>query len=234
MVAYWLQHADPDGPDQDAQAQRDARRLHHSRSLDGMWFGDWVLDPISGQAVANVLGAIEKELFEVDWAEARRAKGDGVRAADLARTPAQRRADALVEMARRAAAAPAGARLPTPLFIVLVNYEAFAGRMCELAGGAVVAPGALMPWLTEAYVARVVFDAPDRVKNVGVRRRLFTGATGRAVEVRDRTCYVDLCDVPADACQIDHIRPYAAGGLTTDDNGRPACPRHNRQRSEPP
>jgi hypothetical protein len=33
-------------------------------------------------------------MFEVDWAEARERKGDEVSAADLRRTPAQRRADA--------------------------------------------------------------------------------------------------------------------------------------------
>ncbi len=59
--------------------------------------------------------------------------------------------------------------------------------------------------------------------NVGVRRRLFAGATRRAVEVRDRQCFSQFCDVPAEHCQIDHIQPYADGGLTTEANGRPAC-----------
>jgi hypothetical protein len=66
-------------------------------------------------------------------------------------------------------------------------------------------------------VERVVFDGPDRVKNVGVRRRIFAGATRRAVEVRDRECFSELCD-------------WAAGGLTIDTNGRPACGFHNRRR----
>ena len=38
--------------------------------------------------------------------------GEGVRMSHLARTPAQRRADALVEMARRSVALPGGSRLP--------------------------------------------------------------------------------------------------------------------------
>ena len=81
---------------------------------------------------------------------------------------------------------------------------------------------------------RVVFDGPDRVTNVGVRRRMFTGATRRAVEVRDRECFHEFCDVPADDCEIDHVEPWAAGGLTVDDNGRPACGFHNRLRHRPP
>ena len=79
-----------------------------------------------------------------------------------------------------------------------------------------------------------MFEGPDRVKNVGHRRRLFSGATRRAVEVRDRECYSEFCDVPAEDCEIDHVVPFAAGGLTVDANGRPACGHHNRKRHLPP
>ena len=163
VLGYWTQAADPDGVEDDARAQRGARRLHLSQTLDGMWLLDGVLDPLSGEVVANALKKVEQELFEAEWAEAKAPT----------RTPAQRRADALVELARRAGAVPPGARLPEPLLSVFVGYETFAGRICQLASGAAVAPGSLLPWLTGAYVERVVFDGPDRVKNVGVRRRLF-------------------------------------------------------------
>ena len=39
-------------------------------------------------------------------------------------------------MARRSGAKPEGARVPEPLFNVFVDYETFAGRICELANGA--------------------------------------------------------------------------------------------------
>jgi len=223
VLAYWEQAADPDGVERDAEAQRDGRRVHLSESFGGTWLLDGVLDPISGEIVATALDRIGEELFKVEWAEHGRA----------VRSPAQRRADALVEMARRAGAAPAGGRLPAPLFTVFVGYETLAGRMCELAGGSVVPPGSLLPWLTEAYIERVVFDGPDRVMNVGVRRRFFEGATRRAVEVRDRECYSEFCDEPAGRCEIDHVQPYGEGGLTVDDNGRPACPHHHRRRDGP-
>lgn len=178
-LAYWEQRVDPDGVEDRALAQHAARRLQVSQSFEGTWFLDGVFDPIAGEVVNKALRDIEGERFKADWAQGRERVGD------LRRTPAQRRADALVEMARRARAMPAGGRLPEPLFTVLVGYETFAGRVCELASGTVVAPGAVVPWLNEAWVERVVFDGPDRVKNVGVRRRIFSGATRRAVEVRD-------------------------------------------------
>jgi hypothetical protein len=173
VLAYWCQQADPDGVEADACRQREARRVHLSQSFGGMWFLDGLLDPISGAVVDNALRRIEQELFDADWAEARERLGDAATVADLGRTPAQRRADALVEMARRAGAVPQGARRPEPLFIVLVGYETFAGRMCELANGTVVSPGSLVGWLDEAWVERVVFDSPSRVIDVGVARRAF-------------------------------------------------------------
>jgi hypothetical protein len=229
-LAYWVQLADPDGVEDGAAAERDSRRFHLSESEGGRWFADGVFDPIGGAIVAGALRRIEDELFTADWAEARARVGDGVTAADLTRTPAQRRADALVEMARRSGAVPPGARLPEPLFTVFVGYETFGGRICELARGTVVTPGSLVPWLSEGWVERVVFDSPDRVKNVGVRRRIFAGATRRSVEVRDRECFHELCEVPAADCEVDHVEPWAQGGLTIDENGRAACSYHNRLR----
>jgi hypothetical protein len=229
-LAYWCQRADPDGTEDRASGEFNARHLHLSQSFGGGWVLDASFDPIGGAVLERALRHVEAELFATDWAEARARVGEGVCACDLARTPAQRRADAAVELARRAGAMPPGARLPEPLVTVLVGYETFAGRICELANGTVLSPGSLLRWLDRAWVERVVFDGPDRVKNLGVRRRLFTGATRRAVEVRDRECFHEFCDRPADECQIDHVQPYAAGGLTVEDNGRVACGEHNRRR----
>jgi len=235
-LAYWEQLADPDGTERSAERQHADRRLHLSQTFGGAWSLEGLFDPVNGTILANVLGRIEKELFEADWAEARERLGDKVGAGDLARSSAQRRADALVEMARRAAAMPAGSRLPEPLFSVLVGYETFAGRTCELANGTVVSPGSLVPWLDRAWVERVVFDGPKRIKDVGVRTRIFTGATRRAVQVRDRECFHPYCDRAAEDCEIDHVRPWSEGGLTVEDNGRVACGFHNRERhrSRPP
>jgi hypothetical protein len=144
-VAYWGHLADPEGTDRSAAARHAARRLHLSPTFDGSWALDGLLDPINGAIVAKALGAIEQELFEADWAEAKAREGEGVRMSHLARTPAQRRADALVEMARRSMALPAGSRLPEPLFSVLVGYETFAAgvRAGQPLSGGARRPGAV-------------------------------------------------------------------------------------------
>jgi len=229
-LAYWCYRADPDGTEAEADEDYKARELYLCEGFRGMKVLNGTLDPIGGTILDDELRRITAELFDQDWAEAKERVGPGVCSLDLRRSPAQRRADALVEMARRAGATPQGSRMPEPLFSVLVNYESFAGTICELANGTAVTPGRLLGYLDQAWIERVVFGTPSRVIDVGARRRLFTGATRRAVQVRDRECFNEFCDVPAEDCQIDHIEPYAAGGLTTQDNGRPACGFHNRDR----
>jgi hypothetical protein len=111
-----------------------------------------------------------------------------------------------------------------------MGWETLRGRICELADGTVVAPGTLLPYLDVAWLERVVFDAQSRPIDVGAAQRLFTGATRRAIEVRDRQCFHPTCEVPSAECQADHVVPWAAGGPTTVDNGRMACGFHNRNR----
>ncbi|HET7489778.1 MAG TPA: HNH endonuclease signature motif containing protein [Acidimicrobiales bacterium] len=77
----------------------------------------------------------------------------------------------------------------------------------------------------------MVFGPASRPIDVGMRRRLFAGATRRAVEVRDQGCRHPSCDEPAERCQVDHVLPWAAGGPTTIANGRLACGPHNRPRN---
>lgn len=132
-------------------------------------------------------------------------------------------------MARRAVTAPVDGKRPGPLISVLVGYETFAGRICELASGTVITPGTVAKLLDEAVIERIVFDGPSRVIDLG-RARRFTGALRRALEVRDRGCTHHSCDAPLERCQGDHIEAWTAGGATTVDNGQLRCGFHNRWR----
>jgi hypothetical protein len=233
-VRYWEDLVDEDGAEDKAARDHAARRVHVSESLDGNFVLDGRLDPIGGTEVATALRRIERELFEADWNEATDLHGTGVRIEDLGRTPAQRRADALVEMARRAMAVPRGARLPEPLVTVVVGLETLTGRVCELFNRTPVTPGQVAGLLDKASVERVVFAGRNRVIEVGERERFFRGGLRRAIEVRDRGCRHPGCRLPAEECQVDHVVPYAAHGLTVQENGRLLCAFHNRTRHRRP
>ena len=234
LMGYWEQHADPDGAEADAMERRARRDAYLHRTLNGMFLGRINLDDISGAIVSGEWDRLAQGEFDLDWAKAKEELGRDPRPHELARTNAQRRADALVEMATRSASTPEGSRRPEPLFSVLVGYDALYGAISQLEhGGGVIPPGTLLPWLSTATFERVVFAPGQRVE-VSVTARFFTGATRRAIELRDLECTHPYCDRPAEQCQIDHIVPYTEGGETTQENGRVLCGFHNRLRNQRP
>ncbi len=225
VVAYWRQHADAIGADHEAERLVEQRRASAGRSYDGSVYTHAMLDPAGGTIFLTQLARLGRELYETEQA-----------AGHVTRTSAQRRADALVEMATRSASTPADAQRPRPLYTVVVGLETFTGRICQLDDNTVIAPGQFLGGLTHADIERVVFDAADRVIGVSERRR-FTGALRRAIQVRDRHCqHPSGCDVPAPDCDIDHITPRNRHGPTSQTNGRLLCPTHNRHpdKRDPP
>src|SRR3546814_21001247 len=86
---------DPDGAERNADNQEAAREAYLAQSIDGMWFGRITLDPVRGTIVNETLAMIERELFEIDWAQANDRLGRTPPLDELDRTPAQRRADPL-------------------------------------------------------------------------------------------------------------------------------------------
>jgi hypothetical protein len=230
-VEYWRQCADPDGAEKDAAHDEALRRVHLSPGLRGTGHLDGLLTPLGRATVASALSRIEQELFDADWAAVRAEHGDAATTCHLTRTPAQRRHDALVEMARRAVTTRAVGKRPQPLVSVLVGYETFRGRVCELADRTVITPGTVASLLDEALIERVVFDGPSRVVDLG-RARRFTGAVRRTLDVLERGCTHAGCDMPAERCQGDHIQPWSRGGDTNSENGQLRCAYHNRWRWE--
>ena len=229
--AYWLRHAradkdpDPDKPDREHRHVR----LHDGLRGTGVLSGE--LTPTAKATVRSELDRLERQMFEADWAAAKAVHGDATTVAHLARSPAQRRHDALVEMAHRSATAPAGGKRPKPLLTVLVGEDAFR-HVLELADGTLVSPATAADLLDDAVIETVLFDGPTRVLDLG-HQRGFVGAARRAVEVVHRRCDGPGCHQRADRCEIDHILPYDHGGPTLPDNGRPKCPAHHRLHTRP-
>ena len=216
VVEYWKQHANPDGADADAEWLRQGRSASIATGWGGEVHLDAVFDPIGGEVFRTALAAIEHELLHTDRRDGAttRTAGNG------ASTPSSK-------WRQRAATAPADGLRPRPLFTVLIGDEALR-RTCETAHGTVIAPGTLMPLLSDAEFERVVYDPPNRRIEISHRRR-FTGALRRVIEVRDRHCqHPSGCDIPAADCDVDHIVPHALGGPTSLTNGRLLCPTHNR------
>ena len=94
LVEYWCQRADAAAAEERAERQREGAHVHASPTIDGDVVLSGMLDPVGGATFTAELARLEHELYLADQHDS------------IVRTAGQRRAAALVEMARRSAAAP--------------------------------------------------------------------------------------------------------------------------------
>src|SRR3546814_12272629 len=83
---------DPDGAEWRAEAAEDARSLHLSQTIDDMWLGRILLDPVRGAIVSETPDMIQRELLEAARAEAQAPPRPPTPLTTLARPTAQRTA----------------------------------------------------------------------------------------------------------------------------------------------
>ncbi|WP_436795385.1 DUF222 domain-containing protein [Actinospongicola halichondriae] len=231
-IRAWRLHADPDG-DLDARLLRD-RDAHVSTTFEGAVKADAMLDPIGGASFKDVFDSLVDELFHEDWTEARERLDRKPKMSELRRTNAQRRADALVEMAGRAHrhGTPDG-REPRPLISVVTGLDALAEGLAELWNGTVLSPRQLAELLAnDPDIERYTFG--DEAQPIGYNpaARLYTGRLRAAILLRDRRCTGRGCTNDTRRGAVDHIHPHHQGGRTTPSNGRGACHPCNRTRPQ--
>lgn len=220
---------DPDAEPPGAKRRRLERDFRVSPLPEG-WDLSGTLPAADGAIVANQLRHIYDELWAADWAEAREVHGEGACETLLRRTVAQRRADALVEMAKRSTGYRPGSAVSKPLITVLVDFRELKGPVRQTFNGTVLSRREVAEWLTEADFERIVYGPKGQPVDVTSPRRFFSGAMRRAVQVRDRVCAHPTCNVDAERCHVDHVVEHTDGGPTNLDNARLLCPRHNQQR----
>ena len=251
-LRQWESLADADG------AAQDAERTHERRSfsllenaMDGSWTSQGHHGALQGAAMKELLDRYEDAEFAADWAEAREAHGTEARVEHLRRTPAQRRADALFEIFRRAGAAADG-RSPEPLVNIVIDQETFEeelrriageavetdpnhaeGRCCMTLGGTQLHPSDAVAAALIGHVRRVVVNAAGTVIDLGRKRRLFTGSSRDAAVLQGflrsasgLRCVWPACDAPWS--HLDHREPARRGGPTDVANSDPYCGGHNR------
>jgi hypothetical protein len=251
VIRSWQDVRDPDDADHRANRRDDERSVHASRTLGSQVRLDGWLTPTEGAEFLAELERREKVLFEADWSEARDRLGDKATPHDLRRTPAVRRHDALIEMARRSAAytGDGPAARGRAVVNVLMDYGTFIAelarhtgrpygypesRTCELADGTVITPSEALNLALAGEVRRVVFGAEGHVLEFGRSRRLFTPALAEAIGIRDRRCAHEGCLLPAAKCETDHVMEWHDGGETCERNGEPRCGFHNKWKTNNP
>jgi hypothetical protein len=178
------------------------------------------LDPVAGATVIGALDRIAEELWRGDVG--------GARVLDFH----VRRADALVELARRAMAVdPATAKKPEPSVVVLIDHQTLLGQLleagvCELSDGTTISPATARRLACEAGILPAVLDGPSRKLDLGYTQRLASAAQRLALMVRDGGCVFPDCDRPSWMCDAHHLDPFPSGP-TDLDNLASVCEAHH-------
>jgi len=204
---------------EDVQAARRDRRSVTSRDLgDGMGQLTAVLPLVDLRQVTTAISRVAGKPCEADT-----------------RTTAQRMADGLLQLAVAYSKGEVKGGREKPTLLLTASVDSFTGRSDEpghTSHGDVV-PAHVVRFLAEQALVQRVLTAGSQVLDVGREVRYASDAQYRALVVRDGGCRWPGCHIPAAWCDIDHLRPWEAGGRTDLDNMVMWCRHHHSEKHRP-
>ena len=199
------------------------RRAHRSLVKGpgpvGMWRYTLVLDEEGAAIIDDAVDALATPRRDADTG-------------DLdCRTPAARRADALLDLVSRAVSAPDGVpRQAKTSLVVTISLDALQGR-CRGAGVTMddetLTAGTVRRLACDAQVIPVVLGTDGEILDQGMARRLFDRAQIRHLWLRDRHCTFPGCTKPAAWTDAHHLVHWADDGPTDIDNAALLCRAHH-------
>jgi hypothetical protein len=148
------------------------------------------------------------------------------------RTAEQRRADALVDLARRPLA---GSKLGStggmrPHLVITASVETLAGvgaPAAEIQGVGPVPNETLQRHACDSSVSWLLGKA-EKDSETSHEHRQIPASIRRALVARDKDCVFNGCHRPADWCDGHHVKWWTRGGETKLDNLALVCGRHHR------
>ena len=203
----------------EAQVRRAHRSLVKGNGPMGMWRYTMLLDDEGAAIVDAADDALAKPCTDPQTGECD------------PRTPAARRADALVELVQRAVSAPDGVprQAKTSLVVTIGLTELQQG--CRGAGltlgGESLSIETVRRLACDAQVIPAVLGSHGEVLEQGRAERLFNRAQLRHLWLRDRHCTFPGCTKPATWCDAHHLMHWADGGPTDTDHGALLCRAHH-------
>jgi uncharacterized protein YqgV (UPF0045/DUF77 family) len=148
------------------------------------------------------------------------------------RTPAQLRADALVDICRlalRTGELPDNGGEPAQL-TVTVPFDAVTGELRRglLDSGEAVSASTVRRLACDAQVLPAILGGEGQPLDIGRQRRVYSGPIRRALALRDKGCAFPDCDRPPRWCDAHHMVSWMDGGVTSVANGVLLCRHHHR------
>ncbi|MEO8556073.1 MAG: DUF222 domain-containing protein [Actinomycetota bacterium] len=143
----------------------------------------------------------------------------------------RRRAEALIEVCRRAAAAGGSAPATTKAQImVTIEYDRLADPLRgggTTLSGQVLAPETIRRLACDASIIPMVLGSQSQPLDVGRTKRLVTPALLAALWVRDKACTFPGCGRPPQWCDAHHVKHWLDGGATSLLNLALLCAYHH-------
>ena len=208
---------DPDGPEPRERAARAARSLHLRDLGDGRQRLTGLLPDLDA---ARLKAALEP-------LAAPRPSADGIRDA---RTPAQRNADAFMEIVDAHLDRPvedARRRGERPHLIVTAGLDTLLGlpgaKPAATGTGELISGEMLHKLACDSGVTRVLTGPKGLPLDVGRKYRTVQPGQWIALLVRDVGCTGPGCTVPATRVQVHHLTAWSLGGRTNLDDLALAC-----------
>jgi hypothetical protein len=196
------------------------RYLHLSEPKDGLVHLEGLLDAEGGAVVKTALDALMPAPKHDDD-----------------RTAGQRRADALVDLARRPLA---GRKLGStggqrPHLVITASVETLAGipgaPPATLDGVGPIASEAAQRHACDATVSWLLGKV-EKDQETSHEHRQIPPSIRRALVARDRDCVFNGCHRPANWCDGHHVKWWTRGGETRLENLALVCGRHHRMLHE--
>ncbi|WP_018158038.1 HNH endonuclease signature motif containing protein [Demetria terragena] len=150
------------------------------------------------------------------------------------RTPAKRRADALMLLITRATELidtdPTVPTSGTTRLTITIGYDELAGTLQGFGTthtGQALEAHTIRQIACDATILPMILGSESQPLDLGRERRLVTPGQRAAVIQRDQHCTFPGCDRPPTWCQVHHLTPWHAGGKTSLHNSALLCPRHH-------
>ena len=147
------------------------------------------------------------------------------------RTPDRRRAEALIELCRRATAAGGAAPATSKAQIVVtIRYDRLAGAVRGAGttlAGQVLSPQTVRRLACDASIIPMVLGSEGQPLDVGRTKRLVTPALLAALWARDKGCSYPGCGRPPQWSDAHHVKHWIDGGTTSLLNLALLCAYHH-------
>jgi hypothetical protein len=216
LCRYARHIADPDGFFDEAEESFSRRRFHISQMSDGLYAVDGTLDPVSGAALKTAVEVLAKPKGPEDE-----------------RSPRQRRADAVGELAMHAMEQGSLPRRHgvKPHINLTMTLEGLKGELgvppADLELSLPISTRTAERLACDCTMSRVLL-ADSMVIDVGRAKRTVSPPTMRALRVRDKGCRFPGCDRQVNWCSPHHLIYWSRGGPNNLPNLTLLCYFHHR------